>query len=178
MAKKYSVLLFFIYLTVNVYADSFDKDEFIYRAKTIYHSLRTQGLDNYSCWLTSDLFLEKTQKIYNQELYPLELIWKAPNKLYYIKRPVPVLEDTLQNSETETLRMDMLQAVKGILIDWQRFSAGNILDDLPETYLVTSKDDSVYLTYEIYEDGKPIKVFMHFGKNGLCLKIKVSLSGD
>ena len=174
MVKKRSLILISILMFVNGYTQSFNKEEFLYRAKTIYHSLRIQGLDNYSCWITSNLFLERTQKIYNQELYPLELIWKKPNQLYYIRRPIPILEDTLQNKQTETWRMDMLQAVKGIMIDWQRFNAGNILDEIPETYLVQARDDSVYINYDLFENGNTVKVAMLFGLNGICLKIKVS----
>jgi hypothetical protein len=174
MVKIFDLIIIFFLLFSNGYSEEFNKDKFLYRVKTIYNTLRTQGLDNYSCWVTSDLFLEKTGKIYNQELYPLELIWKTPNQLYYIKRPIPVLEDTLQNRKTEEWQMDILQALKGIMIDWQRFYAGSILDEIPENFLITTKDDSVYLTYEDYNNVKVVKVFMHFGLNGICLRTKVS----
>jgi hypothetical protein len=174
MRKKYILVALAIFMSSDGYSQSFNKDEFLYRVKTIYHSLRSQGIENYSSWVTSSLFLERTQPIYKQEIYPLELIWSVPNLIYYIKRPVPVLEDTLQNKQTAEWQMDMLQALKGIMIDWQRFFAGNVLDEMPETYLVTTRDDSAYISYELNGAGRPVKVKMHFGLNGICLKMKLT----
>jgi len=70
--------------------------------------------------------------------------------------------------------MDMLQALKGIMIDWQRFFAGNVLDEMPETNLVTTRDDSAYISYELPSTGHPAKVKMLFGLNGICLRTKLT----
>ena len=163
------IILFFI---VNgVLLAQFNEPEFIYRVKTMYHSLKLTGLDNFSSWVTSNIFLEATKEFSSEELYPLEIIWKNPNLIYYIRRPLPQPSDTLKQNEIRELQMDMIQELQGLLIDWQRFSAGNILDDLPETHLVTTKEDTVIIEYEKFEGGKNVKVKMLFGQNGLCLKI-------
>jgi hypothetical protein len=174
MLKKYSSVILAVLIFSSVYGQSFNQEEFLYRVKTIYHSLRGQGVENYSSWVTSDLFLKRTRPIYNAELYPLELIWSVPNQIYYIKRPVPVIQDSLQIRQTSEWQMDMLQALKGIMIDWQRFFAGNILDEMPETFLVTTRDDSAYISYELNNMGQPVKVRLLFGLNGICLRTYVS----
>ena len=35
-----------------------------------------------------------------------------------------------------------------MLIDWQRFYAGNVLDDLPETHLIYSNRDTAFIQYQ------------------------------
>ncbi len=166
---KIVVLLIFIF-NGSVQAQ-FNESEFLYRVKTIYHSLRLTKLDNFSSWITSNIFLEASKEISEEEIYPLEIIWKNPNQIYYIKRPLPQAGDNDKQNEIQQLQMDMIQELRGLLIDWQRFSAGNILDDLPEAYLVTAIDDTAFIEYEKFENGKNVKVKMYFGINGLCIKI-------
>jgi hypothetical protein len=129
------------------------------------------GLDNYSSWVTSNIFIEASKEVSEEELYPLEIIWKNPHLMYYIKRPLPQVNDEEKQNEIQQHQMDMIQELQGLLVDWQRFLAGNILDDLPETYLVTTINDTVLVEYEKFESGKNVKVKMIFGLNGLCIKI-------
>ncbi len=173
MQSKIVIPIIMIILFSNSLYSQFNQEEFLYRVKTIYHSLRVQGLENFTCWVTSDLFLEETKETYKEELYPLELIWKKPNMIYYIKRALPDHPEAEQNRKSQEIQMNMIQALKGLLIDWQRFCAGNVLDDLPKTYLITTVSDTAFIQYENYENGKLIKVKMTFGLNGICLKLTV-----
>ena len=171
MRNKLSLILLFIFILSNAILGQFNKSEFLYRCKTIYHSLRLSGLDNFSSWVTSDIFLEATKDISDEEIYPLEIIWKNPNRMYYIKRPLPQVDNMEKQKEIQQLQLNMVQVLQGLLIDWQRFLAGNILDDLPDTYLISTQKDTVVFQYESFESGKNIKVKILFGMNGLCLKI-------
>jgi hypothetical protein len=149
----------------------FNESEFIYRVKTTYHSLTLTGLDNFSSWVTSNIYLEATKEITEEETYPLEIIWKSPDLLYYIKRPLPDAGSPEKQKEIQQHQMDMIQELQGLLVDWQRFFAGNILDELPETHLITTNGDTVIIEYELFDNGKNVKTKMLFGKNGICLKI-------
>jgi hypothetical protein len=173
MRSKLIIPIVLITLLFNSSYSQFNQEEFLYRAKTIYHSLGVKGLANFTCWVTSDLFLETTKETYKEEIYPLQLIWKNPNMFYYIKRVLPVQKEGEQNSKAQELQMNMVQMLKGLFVDWQHFCGGNILDDLPESYLITTDADSAFVQYENYENGKLIKVKMTFGLNGICLKVKV-----
>lgn len=164
-------VLSIIFLIVTMAFGQFNESEFLYRTKTIYHSLRLSGLDNFSAWVTSNVFIESTENIYNDELYPLEIIWKNPNQIFYIKRPLPAVANHDNNDMINQLQMNLLNELKGLLIDWQRFYAGNILDDLPETRLITSDQDTVFIQYERYENNGITQVKMVFGLNGICVKI-------
>ena len=76
----YRIFFVIIFLSTLTAADGqFNESEILYRAKTIYHSLRLSGLDNFSGWVTSNNFIERTDNIFNQEVYPFEIIWKNPN---------------------------------------------------------------------------------------------------
>jgi hypothetical protein len=168
--KSFITILLIFFLSSTLFAQ-FNEKEFLYRCKTIYHSLRLSGLDNFSSWVTSNIFLEATKDISDEEIYPVEIIWKNPDLIYYIKRPLPQVENDEKQKEIQELQLDMIKVLQGLLIDWQRFSAGNILDDIPETYLISTKKDTVFLEYEHIENGKNVKVKMLFGMNGICLKI-------
>jgi hypothetical protein len=171
---KISILLLPTILFATQPQISFNREEFLSRVKTIYHSLSLSGLDNFSARITSNVFLEKTKDFYNEEEFPYEIIWKTPNKLFYIKRAMPTLADTVQQNLVEQTRKDLLQELKGVFIDWQRFCAGNVLDDLPETHLIYSNRDTAYIQYQEYDRGKNLKVKMYFGINGLLMKIVTS----
>ena len=171
MKFKYNIILIFLFIIISNLNAQFNESEFIYRVKTIYHSLNLTSLDNFSSWVTSDIFLEAVKDDSKEEVYPVEIIWKNPNLIYYIKRPLPQINDKEKLNEIQQIQVDLIQELQGLLIDWLRFSAGNILDDLSETYLITTKADTVFIEYEKFEDGKNVKVKMLFGKNGLCLKI-------
>jgi len=171
--KKKNILLVILLIFIingNVQGQ-FNETEFLYRVETNYHALRLTKLDNFSSWVTSNIFLEATKDFSEEEIYPLEIIWKNPNLIYFIKRPLPQISDENNRNEIQQIQMDMIQELKGLLVDWQRFSAGNILDDLPEAYLITAKEDSVKIEFEKFESGKNVKVKMFFGINGLCVKI-------
>jgi hypothetical protein len=169
--RKISILLLPTILFATQPQISFNQEEFLSRVKTIYHSLSLSGLDNFSCWITSDIFLEKTKDFYNEEEFPFEIIWKNPNKLFYINRAIPSLTDVEDQKRVEETKKDLLQELKGLFIDWQRFCAGNVLDDLPETHLIYSNQDTAFIRYQKYDSGKNLKVKMFFGVNGLLMKI-------
>ncbi len=169
--RKISFLLFPAIFFATQPQISFNQEEFISRVKTIYHSLSLKGLDNFSCWVTSNIFLEKTKGFFNEEEFPFEIIWKSPNKLFYIKRAIPSLTVPENQKQVEQIKMDLLQELKGLLIDWQRFYAGNVLDDLPETHLIYSNRDTAFIQYQKYDSGKNLKIKMLFGVNGLLMKI-------
>ncbi len=171
--RRLEIFLLIIMTTGSVHAQ-FNEAEFIYRVKTNYHSLKKSGLDNFSSWVTSNIFLEATKDLSEEEIFPLEIIWKNPDLLYYIKRPLPDVGNIEKQKEIEQHQMDMIHELQGLLVDWQRFFAGNLLDELPETYLITPKKDTVFVEYELFEDGKNVKTKMVFGQNGRCLKISTN----
>jgi hypothetical protein len=157
--------------TASFTAAQFNESEFIYRVNTIYHSLQSTDLDNVSFWVTSTFFIEQTQNNFKEEIFPLEIIWKNPDRLYYIQRAIPEINDPEDQNRVRQLQRDLQQELKGVFVDWLRFYAGKILQDLPDSYLLTTEQDSVFIQYEKYEQDRYVKVKMIFGLNGLCVKI-------
>ena len=171
MKIKIAIALCLGFMITNALFSQINESEFIYKVKTNYHSLKNTDLDNFSSWVTSNVILESAKDISKEVIFPLEIIWKNPDLLYYIKRPLPNTGDPEKQKEFQQQQMDMIRELQGILIDWQRFFAGNILDELPDTYLMKEKEDTVFVEYELYDSGKNVINQLVFGKNGLCLKI-------
>ncbi|TFH02656.1 MAG: hypothetical protein E4H13_01330 [Calditrichales bacterium] len=170
MGNRRIFLLLWFFVLLGSASAQHEKDAFLYRAKTMYHSLQKEGLDNFSAWITSNAFKIETADYIKSDVSPIELIWKSPNRIFYIRRPIPGLSEENLKTVTE-LQTDLVGELKGILIDWQQFYAGNILDNLPETHLVTFNGDTAIVQYEKYDAGQNIAVKMLFGVNGSCIKV-------
>jgi len=145
--------------------------EFLQTVNSLYYSLESSDLQNFSAWISSDYFRENLKDVMPNEEYPLEIIWTNPNRIFFIKRPLPVISDSVKSDMAQTLQLEMQQELKGLLIDWQRFYGGNLLAGLPAQYKLTTRSDTVLLEYETLEQGEKIQACLYFGQNGLWLKL-------
>jgi hypothetical protein len=177
MIRDYSKIKFVYYIIIMIWLISLinpqiNESEFLYRVKTSYYSLQASGIKNYSSWITSDYFKENSKKNFTgNDVYPLELIWISPDKLFFIKRSLPEIKDTTDYNSVNQLILDLLQEIKGIYVDWQRFIGTNLLFNLPKDYLFSSINDTIKLEFQITEKQDVMNITIFFGKNGLCFKI-------
>ena len=171
--KFFKIVIFMISLVFSL-AAQIDESEFLYRIKTNYYSLQSKGIKNFSFWVTSDMFKNNTKEIFQgKEIYPLEVIWMNPDKLFFIKQPLPVIEDSNDIKLVNDLILDLQKELNGILVDWQRFIGSGLLDKIPEHYLFSTSDDTVKIEFQSIEENAPATIRLYFGLNGLCLKIVI-----
>jgi hypothetical protein len=157
-------------LALNVWAQ-LDEQEFFNRVNSNYYALELTELKNFSSWVTSNVFEEITNKLYEKEVYPLELIWVNPNSTYFIRRPIQPLEDSTANVNVRKAQSDLQEELRGLLMNWSRFYAGRLLANMPADFVLESKSDTVLLKF-ISEEGPQIsETIMLFGQNGLILKM-------
>ena len=169
MHKVLSVLWITVF-SLNVCAQ-FDEREFFNRVNSNYYALELTELNNFSSWITSNAFEETTKKLYEKEVYPLELIWVNPNDTYFIRRPLPPLEDSLANNDVHNAQSDLQEEFRALLMNWSRFYSGRLLANMPADYIIESQSDTVVLKF-FNEDGpRKSETVMLFGQNGLVLKI-------
>jgi hypothetical protein len=165
------VLLSLNFSAVNA---QFSDKEFFSRLDTNYFSLEAAKLSNFSTWVTSNVFRENTKDLFEEEVSPLELIWSYPDKMYFIKRPLPAGKTDSQYAMIDTLQIMLQSELKGIFYNWQRFIGEKLLLDKPQNYLFTTSNDSVFLEFDKLEDSRNLHVSYVFGLNALCLKIALS----
>ncbi|MFC2088889.1 hypothetical protein ACFLSX_04745 [Calditrichota bacterium] len=164
-----------IYLFCFTLYAQYDEKTFFSRVNSIYHNLESTNIENFALAATSDFFEISTNEFLDNDSYfPVEVIWVSPNKMYFLKKTFPADLDTSKKKIVFQLQKDMQQGLKGILIDWQRFLGGKILDDLPENFKVTNIDDTVHVEFEAIENNIPVYMKFYFGINALCFKIETT----
>jgi len=170
MKRKFLLLLLlFCYRPVTAQLDTLD---FFQKVNSLYYTVESSGLQNFSMWVTSDYYKENIDTSGSFNLYPWEIIWVNPDKIFFIKRPLSITNDSTRIQEVQKLQLDMQQELRGIMIDWQRFYGGALLADLPAHYNLIALQDTIFIHYETVELGKKMEIFQYFGKNGLCFKLR------
>jgi hypothetical protein len=173
LMKKYKFALMVLIVAYRPGTAQLDTLGFFQKVNTLYYSVESTGLQNFSLWVTSDYYRQKTDSTISAHEYPWELIWIRPNKMFFIRRPLPgpLGTDSAQYRLAQQLQLEMQQELKGVTIDWQRFYGGRILADLPARYDLMVQQDTITLNYETLENGQKIRVAFYFGQNGLCFKL-------
>lgn len=167
-----SFLLAILFLTVgsiNTYAQ-FSEVDFFNRVNSIYYTLEQTDLKNFTSWLTSNIFINATDGFFKDEVFPLEFIWMAGNRMFFSRRALPVLGDTTKDHLVDRLQESMRTEFRALLLDWQRFYSGRLLQNMPPDYKITVRMDTVVLSYKTVEDSEEVVNTMLFGQNGICLQ--------
>ena len=140
------------------------------RVSKMYYVLSATDIKNFSAWVTSNVFVEKTKNLTEEKIYPLEIIWYTPDKLYFIQRPINTEDDSVYQILAK-YQQSLQKELKAILLDWKRFCVTPMLSDLPPDYQFTDRGDTVIFSFERVEQNDSIDVDIFLGKNGSCLKI-------
>jgi hypothetical protein len=171
-------ILLFI-LTVLFYRPAvaqLDTLSFFQKVHTLYYTVESSGLQNFSMWITSDYYRRNTDSTITANGYPLEFIWMRPNRMSFIKGVLnsPAGTDSAQIQQAQKLQLDMYYELKGLFYDWLRFYGSGILADLPADYNLTVRQDTVIIKYETREQGQKMRVCLYFGLNALCFKLQLT----
>ena len=170
---KVKFLLIFIFL-ISAARAQFDEPEFFKIIKENYYNLEDSEIDNFSAWITSSDFQKITGEFYSQEIFPLELIWVKPNDIYFIRRPLPVIADSIKNDQAIRAQRDIQLDLRNLLEDWLSFYSGRLLADMPVNYQIVSQGDSVILLFSGEEESFQLTTRLSFSTKGLLTKYEQS----
>jgi len=171
---KLNKLMLFVNLIICITVQAqFDETSFFNRVNSIYHNLNESEIENFSVSITSDYFEYNSKEGIDHDQYsPIEFVWIKPRLLQFNRSDIPQGLDSTQQEKIFQLQNEMFQELRGIFMDWQRFIGGNILFDLPEKYTIESVGDTVFISFDSFENNKPIKMKFRFGLNAICFKIE------
>jgi len=175
-SKIIFVLLIITFWNITATAQ-FEEVEFFNRVNSIYYTLEQTDLNNFTSWLTSNVFINSTEGFFTEDVFPLEFIWMSTSRMFFSRRPFPVLDDTSKNGVVERLQLSMRRELKALLLDWQRFYSGRLLSNMPPDYSLEIHADTVILKYTTVEDTETVNNILYFGQNGICIKTTLSYSG-
>lgn len=150
-----------------------NEPEFFNRVNTSYYALELTDLNNFSSWISSNIFEETTKDLYKDEIYPIEFLWVKPNDPYFIRRPLPPVQDSLAAARAQNAQDDLQQELRALLMDWGRFYAGRLLEDMPTDYILEARADTVLLNFKNYNDPRDSETHILFGLNGLVLQTSI-----
>ena len=152
-----------------------DEPAFFNRVNDSYFTLGETDINNFSSWITSNYFKEATEFFYNEEVFPLELIWVKPNDVYFIRRPLPAISDSSKYHRSITAQRDMQLELRALLMDWRRFYAGRILADMPVDYQLVTHGDTVVISFITTDRTTTSRTQLFFASNGLLLRCELTV---
>jgi hypothetical protein len=170
--NKFLILTAIYVLQFNALAQ-FSEPEFFNRVNTTYYALELTDLNNFSSWVSSNIFEETAKDLYKDEIYPIEFLWVKPNDPYFIRRPLPPIQESLAEEKVQSAQNELQQELRALIMDWGRFYAGRLLADMPSDYTLETRADTVLLNFKNYKDPRDSETHILFGPNGLVLQTSV-----
>ena len=151
----------------------FDEQEFFSSIKTSYYNLTNTGAKNFVALVTSkkmEIFAKEAWN--NSEVFPLQLIWFNPDKLYLSQQGVPKITPGKYQEYQEILNGIKMQ-LRGILPDLQRFYIGGFFDSINQEYTLQHNEEAVQITFSTNDPSGGTKVKYLFGYNALNILIQI-----
>lgn len=151
----------------------FNEQDFFNRIKTSYYNLSATGTQNFIALVTSkkmELFAQEEWN--NSEIFPLQLIWFNPDKLYLAQQGVPQIAQDKYKEYQEILNGLKMQ-LRGILPDLQRFYMGGFYDSISPDYMLEHNEEAVQITFSTEDPSGSAKIKYLFGYNALNLLIQI-----
>lgn len=173
MLKSIFIIILFI-IPISAQETPFDEQAFFKNIKESYYTLNDTELKNFTTLVTSlkmEKFAEEQWK--NKEVFPLQLIWFKPDRLYLSQQGVPTIPQD-KYKEYQEIVDGLKQQMKGILVDLQRFYITGIYETISDKYTIKLDKDVVLISYNAGNEENQIPVNYIMGINGLCLKIDIS----
>lgn len=171
---KYKIILlniFIIFSTLFGQVKQIDEQAFFENLKSSYYSLKSTTNKNISVLLTNtgmETFALKEWN--NNEIFPLQLIWIAPDRLFISQLGVPSLSDS--STITYTYLVNELKSqITDILFDLKRFYFSDIYSGIEENYKINNINDVVRVSFSSLIKTDTTFYEYYFGLNGLCLKV-------
>lgn len=153
--------------------ETFDEQEFFRQIETSYYTLNSSSIKNLTSLVTSLKAEDFAKENWNNsEIFPLQLIWFKPDKLYLSQTGVPKLEEQ-KRKEYDELIAGLKQQFKGILVDLQRFYITGLFESISSDYKLRNNEEAVQISYTTGEGLTETNVKYLLGKNGLCLEIVI-----
>lgn len=168
------VILFLVSLfsIINAQTVPFNEKSFFTNLKTDYYILNNTGVNNFTA-LVSNIPSQRfsLEKWKTKDIFPLQIIWIKPNKLYISQLGVKKLNAADEKDYTGIVN-DIKKQLKGLLYDFKRFYVNGLYESISDTYQLSSQKDFVIVNEMAAATRDTVYTQYVFGKNGLCLRIE------
>jgi len=154
---------------IHAQSTTFDEKAFFNQLRDSYYTLSATGSRNFVALVTSLKMETLAQELWkNKEVFPLQLIWFNPNKIYISQKGVPKIPKG-KYKEYQQVVNGLKMQLKGVLLDLQRFYLQGLYNSIAGDYTIQHNEKAVQITQIQKEGDSEIKSKYLFGLNGLCL---------
>jgi len=169
-----NILVCFIILsTATGQQTEFNEKEFFSELSNSYYTLNETQLNNFSALVTSlkmEIFAEDVWE--NEEIFPLQLIWFKPDKIYLAQQGVPTIKENRYKEYQEIIDGIKFQ-IEVILPYLKRFYILGLYESIPNNYDIKVEEELVWITAIRNQDSLMDSTIYKMGRNGLCLNIEI-----
>ncbi len=169
------IILYILFCPLYIFAqqNNFNEQEFFRKLNESYYTLKASGYQNMTAFVSSLKFEKFAQEVWkNKEVFPLQLMWFRPNRLYLSERGVPSF-DKSKMKEYRELVDGLKQQLKGILVDLSMYYITGLYNSILDNYTLRHNEQAVQITYETGKGVDLTKTKLLFGYNGLLLQTQV-----
>ena len=162
------LIIDFVYSQENQY---FDEQQFFKQMQTSYYALTETNINNFTVLLTN-IRTEKfaQDKWNNNEIFPIQMIWLASDRIFLSEQGVPALDDSAKKIYSELVG-DLKKQVSGVLFDLKRFYLNGVFKSISNDYQLRQINDLIEIKFTQMNQEDSTYFTYYFGLNGLCLKI-------
>ncbi len=167
------VFLLLTILSTGAYTqnNTFDEKIFFQKLEQSYYALGTTDIKNFTVLLTNLRTEDFAKENWNNsEIFPIQLIWLAEDRVFLAEQGVPSLNDSTRKIYTPMVS-DLKKQVTGVLFDLQRFYFSGIDKTISQDYSLRKSGDMIEIKFFSEFKGDSTYYTYYFGQNGLCLKI-------
>ena len=169
MLLNITLVILFIFSSVHAQKVTFNEQEFFNRLRDSYYTLSATNKKNFVALVTSLKMESLAEELWQKkEIFPLQLIWFNPNKIYISQKGVPQIPRGKYKEYQEVVNGLKMQ-LKGILLDLQRFYLIGLYGSISGDYTLQHNEEAVQITQVQKSADVEIKSKYLFGLNGLCL---------
>ncbi len=171
--RYFYILIILFMLRAEAQITNFDERDFFKKVRDSYYCLSSENVHNFTALVTNVSLETFAKKLWNNpEVFPIQMIWFAPDRLFLSQQGVPTLPQD-KYGEYQRQISALNQQVKGILPDLQRFFFRGIYNSLREDYEIGFDDDqTIVLSYVNGSGPQETDIKYYFGLNGMCIKIE------
>jgi len=172
---RFLLIIFCLITLSDAQINNFDERDFFKKVRDSYYTITDENIKNFTALVTNLSLEQFAQQTWdNAEIFPIQMIWFAPDRLFLSQQGVPTLPKDKYGEYQKQIGA-LNQQVKGVLFDLQRFYFKGIYNSLRDDYQIGFSDEkTVEIKYVSGAGNDETHTKYIFGLNGLCVKIETA----
>lgn len=154
----------------NYQTDVFNEKVFFKKINNSYYSLESTTVKNFTVLLTSKSTENFARGNWNNnEIFPIQVIWYSPNRIFISEKGVPAISDTLKNIYLKQVN-DLKNRFQTLLSNLKHFYFNGIYNSLSDNYQISQINNQICIQFKEIFKTDTVNYSYYFDEDGLCIK--------